>query len=224
LIDKYSNVGYIHNLYNLFNTANNKYKDFKRTIDNKKSVYEKLLSTNKIDELTEDEKRNMNEMINKLQEQKDDLLLKFNSIMVDIKNPKTLIILDTDYKQLINELVLLNTITDEEHYGELLSKYNEIKYLLKDYDIKIINKLKSEYKECYENEINYDNIKTPCELSILEDEEHFLKSHLIVYNSNHNAVNDNDNHNCNDNDVDKLKSKLEELYIQNNYMKKNKKD
>ena len=46
---------YIYNLQTLFNTAHNKYKDFKRTIENKKQVYEKLLSTNKIEELTEEE-------------------------------------------------------------------------------------------------------------------------------------------------------------------------
>ena len=52
LIDKYSNVEYIYNLQTLFNTAHNKYKDLKKTIENKKQVYEKLLSTNKIEELT----------------------------------------------------------------------------------------------------------------------------------------------------------------------------
>jgi len=181
LIDKYSNVEYIFNLQTLFNTANNKYKDLKKTIENKKQVYEKLLSTNKIEELTEEEIKTTNDLISDLQKQKEELLTKFNSIMIDIKNPKTLIILDTDYNKLIKELDY--RIIDDNEYESILIKYNELKYLLKDVDINILNKLKDNYKEEYENELSLV-INKPCELSILEDEEKFLKSYLINYNEN----------------------------------------
>jgi len=179
LIDKYSNVEYVFNLQTLFNTASNKYKDFKRTIENKKQVYEKLLSTNKIEELTEEEIQKTNNLISELQKQKEELLTKFNSIMIDIKNPKTLIILDTDYNKLIKELEYKNI--DDEEYECILIKYNELKYLLKDVDVKTLNKLKDDYKEDNENEISLV-INKPCELSILEDEEKLLKSYLIDYN------------------------------------------
>jgi len=179
LIDKYSNVEYIFNLQTLFNTASNKYKDFKRTIENKKQVYEKLLSTNKIEELTEEEIKTTNDLISDLQKQKEELLTKFNSIMIDIKNPKNLIILDTNYNKLIKELEY--RIIDEDEYQSILIKYNEIKYLLKDVDINILNKLKDDYKEDYENEITLI-INKPCELSILDDEEKVLKSYLTNYN------------------------------------------
>ena len=181
LIDKYSNVEYIFNLQTLFNTASNKYKDFKRTIENKKQVYEKLLSTNKIEELTEEEIKTTNDLISDLQKQKEELLTKFNSIMIDIKNPKNLIILDTDYNKLITELEYM--IINDDEYQSILIKYNELKYLLKDVDNKILNKLKDDYNEEYENEILL-NINKPCELSILDDEEKFLKSYLINYNEN----------------------------------------
>ena len=181
LIDKYSNVEYIFNLQTLFNTANNKYKDLKKTIENKKQVYEKLLSTNKIEELTEEEIKTTNDLISDLQKQKEELLTKFNSIMIDIKNPKTLIILDTDYNKLIKELDY--RIIDDNEYQSILIKYNELKYLLKDVDINILNKLKDNYKEEYENELSLV-INKPCELSILDDEEKFLKSYLINYNEN----------------------------------------
>jgi len=181
LIDKYSNVEYIFNLQTLFNTANNKYKDLKKTIENKKQVYEKLLSTNKIDELTEEEIKTSNDLIYELQKQKEELLTKFNSIMIDIKNPKTLIILDTDYNKLIKELDY--RIIEDEEYQSILIKYNELKYLLKDADINVLNNLKDDYKEEYENEITLV-INKPCELSILDDEEKFLKSYLINYNEN----------------------------------------
>ena len=180
LIDKYSNVEYIYNLQTLFNTAHNKYKDFKRTIENKKQVYEKLLSTNKIEELTDEEIQKTNYLISELQKQKEELLTKYNSIMIDIKNPKNLIILDTDYNKLIKEL---GNIIDDDEYETILIKYNELKYLLKDVDTMTLNKLKDNYKIEYENE--YDNliiINKPCELSILDDEEKFLKSYLINYN------------------------------------------
>ena len=179
LIDKYSNIEYIFNLQTLFITANNKYKDFKKTIENKKQVYEKLLSTNKIEELTEEEIKKTNDLISDLQKEKDELLTKFNSIMIDIKNPKNLIILDTDYNKLIKDLEY--RIIDDEEYQSILIKYNELKYLLKDIDINLINKLKDDYKEEYENQILLI-INKPCELSILDDEEKFLKSYLINYN------------------------------------------
>ena len=173
IIDKFSNAEYIYNLQNLFNTANNKYKDFKKTIQNKKEVYEKLLSTNKIEDLTEEEIINTNDIILNLQKQKEDLLTKFNSIMIDIKNPKNLIILDTDYNKLIKELEY--KIVNEDEYQSMLIKFNELKYLLKDVDVKM---LKDDYKEEYENE-TLIVINKPCELSILQDEEKFLKSYLV---------------------------------------------
>jgi DNA repair exonuclease SbcCD ATPase subunit/DNA repair exonuclease SbcCD nuclease subunit len=178
LIDKYSNVEYIFNLQTLFNTANNKYKDFKKTILNKKEVYEKLLSTNIIDDFTDDEIQYTNNLIIELQKQKDDLLTKFNSILIDIKNPKTLLILDTDYNKLIKELE--HRIVNDDEYQSILIKFNELKYLLKDVDF---NKLKHYYNEEYENKISFV-INKPCELSFLNDEEKFLKSYLIHYNQN----------------------------------------
>ena len=183
IIDKYSNVEYIYNLQTLFNTAYNKYKDLKKTIENKKQVYEKLLSTNKIEELTEEEIKTTNDLISDLQKQKEELLTKFNSIMIDIKNPKNLIILDTDYNKLIKELEY--KIIDDDEYQSILIKYNELKYLLKDVDINVLNKLKDNYNEEYENEISLV-INKPCELSILNDEEKFLKSYLTNYNENDN--------------------------------------
>ena len=175
LIDKFNNVEYIYNLQTLFNTANNKYKDFKKTIENKKQVYEKLLSTNKIEELTEEEIKTTNDLISHLLKQKEELLTKFNSIMIDIKNPKNLIILDTDYNKLINDLEY--RIVDDNEYQSILIKYNELKYLLKDVD-----KLKDDYKKEYENEILIV-INKPCELSILEDEEKFIKPYLTDNNN-----------------------------------------
>ena len=208
LIDKFNNVEYIYNLQTLFNTSHNKYKDLKKTIENKKQVYEKLLSTNKIEELTEEEIKTTNDLISNLQKQKEELLTKFNSIMIDIKNPKTLIILDTDYNKQISELNY--RIIDDEEYQSILIKYNELKYLLKNVDIKTLNKLKDNYKEDYENEISLV-INKPCELSILEDEEKFLKLYLINYKELDNK------------DIDLLSSELKIKYNEKELLDKEQK-
>ena len=134
LIDKYSNIEYLSNLNRLFKTAINKYKDFKRTIENKKQVYEKTLSTNKIEEIYEDEMIQTTEEILTLTNKRDKLLSRFNEIPFDIKNPKTLIILNTDYNKLIKSLEY--KIITEDEYIKLLEKFNELKYLLKDIDEK----------------------------------------------------------------------------------------
>ena len=180
LIDKYSNVEYIYNLNNLFKVASNKYKDFKRTIENKKQVYEKLLSTNKIDDINDDDLLKTNEKLSSLIKEKDDLLIKFNSIPFDIKNPKILLLLDTDYQQLINDLKY-RIISDDE-YHIIFDKYNELKYLLKDINDDELIKLKNLYTDDLELKLkNTIIINKPCDISLLINEESFLKSYLIDY-------------------------------------------
>ncbi len=180
LIDKYSNVEYLSNLNRLFKTAINKYKDFKRTIENKKQVYEKLLSTNKIEEINEDEIIKTTEEILTLTNKRDKLLSRFNEIPFDIKNPKTLIILNTDYDKLIKSLEY--KIITEDEYLKLLDKYNELKYLLKDIDEKEIKKLIDSYTENLEIKLKDTIIiNKPCDISLLNDEEKFLKSYLNDY-------------------------------------------
>ena len=63
IIDKSCNIEYINNLYNLFKTTINKYKDFRRIVESKKQVYEKLISTNKIEEVNEEEIINLRRLI-----------------------------------------------------------------------------------------------------------------------------------------------------------------
>ena len=188
IIDKSYNVDYIYNLYNLFKTAINKYRDFKRIVESKKEVYEKLMSNNKIDEITDDEIINLNNKLKSKLEENEELVKKYNEYdNIDIKNPKTLIILETDYLSLIKSLDL-NKLLCEDDYNNYREKYNELKYILK--DEKDLLKLKNSYTEDIETKLNGIIIK-PCELSILEREEKQLKKYLDD-NNKYNNININD--------------------------------
>jgi DNA repair exonuclease SbcCD ATPase subunit len=188
IIDKSYNVDYIYNLYNLFKTAINKYRDFKRIIESKKEVYEKLVSTNKIDEITDDEIINLNDTLKLKLEENEELIKNYNNYNnIDINNPKTLIILETDYLSLIKSLDL-NKLLFEDDYNKYKEKYNELKYILK--DEKDLLKLKNSYTENIENTIA-DIIIKPCELSILEREEKQLKKYLDD-NNKYNNININE--------------------------------
>jgi DNA repair exonuclease SbcCD ATPase subunit len=175
IIDKSYNVDYIYHLYNLFKTSINKYRDFKRIVESKKEVYEKLVSNNKIDEITDEDIINLNDKLKLKLEENKELIKQFNEYdNIDIKNPKTLIILETDYLSLIKSLDL-NKLLCEDDYNKYRDKYNELKYILK--DEKDLLKLKNSYTEDIETTLN-DIIIKPCELSILEREEIQLKKYL----------------------------------------------
>ena len=78
IIDKSYNVDYIYHLYNLFKTSINKYRDFKRIVESKKEVYEKLVSNNKIDEITDEEIINLNDKLKLKLEENKELIKQFN--------------------------------------------------------------------------------------------------------------------------------------------------
>jgi len=179
IIDKSCNIEYLNNLYNLFKTTINKYRDFRRIVESKKQVYEKLISTNKIEEINDEEIINNK---NKL-----DLLLKEKSALqelidseeynkIDIKNPKTLLLLDIDYIKLIENLNDKNKLITDEEYILYKEQYNELKYLLKDETITTLNVLKKSYNPSIIIE-NEKKIK-PCELSLIKKEEELLKQYL----------------------------------------------
>jgi DNA repair exonuclease SbcCD ATPase subunit len=188
IIDKSYNVDYIYHLYNLFKTAINKYRDFKRIVESKKEVYEKLVSNNKIDEITDAEIINLNNILKLKLEENEELMKKYNNYNnIDITNPKTLIILETDYLSLIKSLDLNKLLCDDD-YNKYKEKYNELKYILK--DEKDLLKLKNSYTENIEITIT-DIIIKPCELSILEREEKQLKKYLDD-NNKYNNININE--------------------------------
>jgi len=183
IIDKAFNIDYIYNLYNLFKISINKYKDFRRFVESKKQVYEKLVSNCKIEIIDDIEIQRLTDELTLKTKEKDDLLLLFDDIKIDIKNPKNLIILETDYLSLINLLDKSKIISNEDKIEELKQRYNELKIILKDEKDLLI--LKQAYNSEIENyfKINKTVVK-PCELSILESEKKQLNKYFDTYNKN----------------------------------------
>ena len=179
LIDKSYNIDYIYNLYNLFKLTVNKYRDFNRTIENKKQVYQKLVSSNHLNDISEDELNDKTAQLNLLNEQKSELLSEFNSITIDIKNPINITILNTDYDSLMKNITDSFGEFNDDEMKIKKDRYNELKLLLKD-ETDLL-RLKLLYKDDIEIESNgMKQINKPCELSILQNEELQLKEYLNI--------------------------------------------
>ena len=177
IIDKSFNIEYIYHLNSLFKTAITKYKDFKKVIDSKKQVYEKLVSTNKVDIIDENDVIKNKELLEELTKQKDELVSSFNSIQIDIKNIKIKNILKTDYNKLIDDLNINFDVGDYNKYKE---DYNELKFLLKD-ETDLLK-----LKQLYNPSITIDETKKikPCELAFITNEEQLLKQFDNYENEN----------------------------------------
>lgn len=171
LIDKATNIEYIYNLYTLFKGSINKYKDFKKIIENKKQVYERLIvESSKISCVGE--KDDIENEIILLEKTKGELENENNSISIDLNNPKNDLILCRDYEKLLRETEIDIT---EDTYNSLKRRYNEIEVIFKNTDKGRIEKLREEYdrllKEGYEYTENNDK---PCDYSFIETEERLL--------------------------------------------------
>jgi len=185
VIDKAFNIDYIYNLYNLFKVSNNKYKDFRKIIETKKQVYEKLISNSNILLIDDLQIQKLNDDLTFITNEKDQLSILFDDIKIDIKNPKNLIILETDYLSLINSLDKSKIIHDIDEFNDLKIQYNELKFKLKDENDLLIlkNSFNSNIEEYFK--INKHIIK-PCDLSLLENEKKLLNQYLDNYNPNDN--------------------------------------
>ena len=151
-IDKIMNIDYIYNLYNLFKLTLNKYKDFKRIIESKKQVYQKIV--NKYEDIMEDnEFLKIKNDLDELYKNKKTLTEIFNSIYFN-------------HNEEINNNNIENIITDEEYYI-IKNKFNELKTLLKDVDIE---KYYLKYDKNKEQEI-----QKPCDIYMIENEKEELE-------------------------------------------------
>ena len=181
LIDKSYNIDYIYNLYNLFKLAVNKYRDFYRTVENKKQVYQKLVSSNQINDISDEELNEKNNQLNILNEKRNELLSVFNSIAIDIKNPTYITILNTDYDSLIKPIVDSYGPFNEDDMKTKKNRYNELALLLKDKKDSEILHLNSLYTDAIQHEIlSINPINKPCESSVLLNEQQQLKDYLDV--------------------------------------------
>jgi DNA repair exonuclease SbcCD ATPase subunit len=187
IIDKSCNIEYIYNLYNLFKTAVVKYKDFRKIVESKKQVYERLISNCKIEIINDEEIKTLNEELSFKLNEKEKLNQLFDDIKIDVKNPENLIILETDYISLIKYLDKTKVINDTDIIEELKKKYNELKIILKDEaDLLVLsNAFNSNIKNYFENN---DQIIKPCELSVLENERKQFENYLTRYTTTSNEI------------------------------------
>ena len=171
-IDKSHNIQFIYHLYNLFKTAINKYKDFRKVIQSKKEVYERLLFNGEKSIINNDIISQLNDELLALKNERKELLKTFNTINIDINNPSYLSIIDTDYTILINDIKVnhANSIVSKEVYLNLKDKLNYYKYTVSDdIDLKKIAKM---YSQQLEDDFNkLPSINKPCDISFLHNEK-----------------------------------------------------
>jgi DNA repair exonuclease SbcCD nuclease subunit len=201
-IDKSHNIQFIYHLYNLFKTAINKYKDFRKVIQSKKEVYEKLLFNCKNDDINDMVITCIEEELSILNNEKIKLMKKYDAINIDINNPSHLSIVDIDYTSLIDDIVTNNPgiIVPNDIYLTYKELLNYYRYSLN--DVNDIQNLVNLYTKELEDEFNkLPSINKPCEISHIRNEERELLEYI-------NDMNDNNN---NDNGLLFIRNKQDEL-------------
>lgn len=209
LIDKSYNIDYIYNLYNMFKITINKYRDLYKTIETKKQVYQKLVSSNIINDIDIDIINDKNKQLTILNDEKNILLDKFNSITIDIRNPKYITILNTDYDTLIKSIIDIYGSFNDDDMIIKKNRYFELKNILKDIDD--LSKLNSLYTDTNKNFIH---INKPCDISVLHNEELQLKQYLNTDYSNYHC----DDISIIENDLIKLKDIKKNLEFKNTHL------
>ena len=220
-IDKSHNIQYIYHLYNLFKTAINKYKDFKKIIQSKKEVYEKLLFSGKNNDVNDDAISKLTNELKAAEVEKTELLNTFNAINIDLNDPSNDSIIDTDYKSLINAIEANYTelIVPDEIYINYKDKLNHYKYTLNvigdgssndTNNLKNLRKLAKSYYQQLEDDFNkLPSMNKPCDISYLKSEEKSLGDYININNC------DNCD-NCDSRDSsDSRKDNLSDLLIKN---------
>lgn len=193
-IDKSHNIQFIYHLYNLFKTAINKYKDFGKVIQSKKEVYEKLLFNGVNNDVNEEGLAQLTEELESLSIDRDTQLKAYDSINVDINNPSYLVIAETDYTSLIDDILANeeNTIATEEEYGKYKERLGHYKYLYSINDngnavsLKELKKLSKLYSQQLEDDFNKlpsANLNKPCDVSYLREEEIGLRDYIDIEDS-----------------------------------------
>jgi DNA repair exonuclease SbcCD ATPase subunit/DNA repair exonuclease SbcCD nuclease subunit len=199
-IDKSHNIQYIYHLYNLFKTAINKYRDFKKNIQSKKEVYEKLLFNGKNNDVNDDSITKLTNELKATEFERTELLNTFNSINIDINDPSNISIIDTDYVNLIDDILenSADLIVPDDTYVTYKDKLNNYKYILNVVDndpnnLKILRKLAKSYYHQLEYDFNkLPSINKPCDISYLNSEEKSLGNYINDNTDNTDNTDNND--------------------------------
>jgi DNA repair exonuclease SbcCD ATPase subunit/DNA repair exonuclease SbcCD nuclease subunit len=193
-IDKSHNIQFIHHLYNLFKTAINKYKDFRKVVISKKEVYEKLLFTPLHSEVNDELLLQLTEELSVLHREETVLRQAFNSIPIDIHDPSCVSIMNTDYTSLIRDIEANeNTpIVSAKVYEKYKEKLGHHKYLhsIRDGDRDSI-RIASLYSQELEDDFNaLPSVNKPCDISYLKNEKKDLQEYIDISNSDSSQLED----------------------------------
>jgi hypothetical protein len=192
LIDKSFNIEYIYNLYNVFNKTINKYKGLHKYIESKKDVYEKLLLTSNYTENYGVEIEKMKEDLELLKNINSSLIEEYNSNNSILSNKN--IELSTDacekYEGLKN-IINLEKLVSHDIYDIKVKRLAELEFILKGKDIITLSKAHIG-PDIYDK---YD-ITKPCDISIINNENKYLKEYFDIFDDNNSKYNT-----CDENDV-----------------------
>jgi DNA repair exonuclease SbcCD ATPase subunit len=151
MIDKATNIDYVHNLYTLFKSSLNKYKDFRKIIESKEQVYARLCNDVKLSK-----PENAERHLSMLLDRKDKLEYENNSIAVDAN--------DENFIEMIEEDIEEEYCVTDQEYALIQKRFHELEYILRN------------EKDC-KNEYNGPVLiapHKPCDLSVIKTEEDIL--------------------------------------------------
>ena len=154
IIDKATNIDYVYNLYTLFKSSMNKYKDFRKIIESKEQVYARLYNDVKISKPDDAEKH-----LSILQKQKEMLEYENNSIAVDVN--------DENFTETIEEDTEEHDCITDQEYAVIQKRFHELEYILRN-------------EQKYDSEYNGPDLiapQKPCDLSVIEIEEDVLSKY-----------------------------------------------
>ena len=157
IIDKATNIDYVYNLYTLFKSSLNKYKDFRKIIESKEQVYVRLCNDVNVSKQDDD----IEIRLFTLQKQKNSLEHENNSLAVDINEVN---IIETNDIPDIDDCG--ENITNEE-YAILQKRFHELEFILRD---------ETDPRRICSKTILDVPIK-PCEMSVIQNEEDNLKTY-----------------------------------------------
>jgi DNA repair exonuclease SbcCD ATPase subunit/DNA repair exonuclease SbcCD nuclease subunit len=187
LIDRSFNIEYIYHLYNVFNKTINKYKGLHKYVDSKKDVYVRLINS-KNNQCNEEELAKIKEDL--------EVLSNNNCILKDEYDINNKLINNTEDGILIDANIILKIdcfeLKNKINYDKLVSKaiydnkckrFAELEYILKGKNIESLSKQYDASYDKYNN--NSDIINKPCELSVIKNEEEYLKEYFELFDENY---------------------------------------
>lgn len=163
LVDKAINIDYIYNFFNLLKCCINKYKDVKKLLEGKKSVYERILidaqakSSQEIEDMMKESLYATMSIASMQQE--------IDAIPVDTKDPVNTRLIGINYDEIIKNIGAVEIETDEE-YTSASRTFLELSSYFKQHTEEEIEALSAQHSQQV-----FKQVEKPCEYSIIEAEE-----------------------------------------------------